>query len=164
MFSRAWPHSEFLTATRYQTVVAYVFHFATLGVVIGIVPHIEFIHSVIGLSWPALPNAIGVGLGAIALLSLIALVLRRLGNRTVYCSTWDDYATWLVVAAPLLTGLVAFTHFDIGLPYETLLAIHILSAELLFLWFPFSKLMHAYWFVFSRAQSGVAYSSRGVRI
>ncbi len=164
VFSRAWPHSEFLTATRYQTVVAYVFHFATLGVVIGIVPHIEFIDSITGMSWPGLPNAFGAGLGAIALLSLIALVLRRASNPTVYCSTWDDYATWIVVAAPLLTGLIAFTHLGFGLGYETLLAIHILSAELLFIWFPFSKLMHAYWFVFSRAQSGVAYASKGVKI
>lgn len=164
VFSRAWPHTEFMTATRYQTVMAYIFHIATLGVVIGIVPHIEFIHSITGLAWPALPNAIGVGLGAIALLSFIALILRRLSNRTVYCSNWSDYATWIVVALPLLTGLMAFTHFGLGMRYETLLAVHILSAELLLIWFPFSKLMHAYWFVFSRAQSGVAYASKGVRI
>jgi nitrate reductase gamma subunit len=45
-----------------------------------------------------------------------------------------------------------------------MLAVHILSAALLFIWFPFSKLMHAFWFVFSRAQSGVAYAHKVVRI
>jgi nitrate reductase gamma subunit len=162
VFSRAWPSGEFTTSTRYQTIMAYIFHLATLIVVIGIVPHIEFIHSLTGVSWPGLPNLVGVVLGILALASLFALILRRLSKRAVYCSTWGDYATWVIVAAPLVTGLMAFAH--IGPRYETMLAIHILSAALLFAWLPFSKLMHAFWFVFSRAQSGVAYAHKGVRI
>lgn len=162
VFSRAWPSGEFTTSTRYQTIMAYIFHLATLIVVIGIVPHIEFIHSLTGVSWPGLPNLVGVVLGILALASLFALILRRLSKRAVYCSTWGDYATWVIVAAPLVTGLMAFAH--VGPRYETMLAIHILSAALLFAWLPFSKLMHAFWFVFSRAQSGVAYAHKGVRI
>jgi nitrate reductase gamma subunit len=162
VFSRAWPSSEFTTTTIYQTVMAYIFHIATLLVVIGIVPHIEFITSLTGLSWPGLPNFIGVALGTIALASLIALILRRLSNPAVYNSTLGDYVTWIIVALPLLTGLMAFAH--VGLRYETMLALHILSAALLFAYMPFSKLMHAFWFIFSRAQSGLAYAHKGVRI
>ncbi|QGU32964.1 respiratory nitrate reductase subunit gamma [Thermochromatium tepidum] len=162
VFSRAWPSGEFTTATRYQTVMAYTFHIATLIVVIGIVPHIEFIKSLTGATWPGLPNAAGVAVGIIALVSLLALILRRVTKPAVYCSTWGDYFAWLVVAAPLVTGLMTFAH--IGPRYETMLGLHILSAALLFAWFPFSKLMHAFWFVFSRAQSGLAYAHRGVRI
>ncbi|MCG6898210.1 MAG: respiratory nitrate reductase subunit gamma [Thiocapsa sp.] len=162
VFSRAWPSDEFTTATRYQTAVAYAFHLATLAVVIGIVPHIEFITSLTGLSWPGLPNWIGVALGTIALASLIALILRRLGKPAVYNSTVEDFITWVIVALPLITGLMAFAH--VGPRYETMLALHILSAALLFAYFPFSKLMHAFWFIFSRAQSGLAYAHKGVRI
>lgn len=162
VFSRAWPSGEFTTTTRYQTVVAYVFHIATLLVVIGIVPHIEFITSLTGLAWPALPNFVGVALGTIALASLIALIVRRLSKPAIYNSTVGDYVTWIIVALPLLTGLMAFAH--VGLRYETMLALHILSAALLFAYMPFSKLMHAFWFIFSRAQSGLAYAHKGVRI
>jgi nitrate reductase gamma subunit len=162
VFSRAWPSSEFTTTTIYQTVMAYIFHIATLLVVIGIVPHIEFITSLTGLSWPGLPNFVGVALGTIALVSLIALILRRLSNPAVYNSTVGDYVTWIIVALPLLTGLMAFAH--VGLRYETMLALHILSSALLFAYMPFSKLMHAFWFIFSRAQSGMAYAHKGVRI
>ncbi|MCG6943566.1 MAG: respiratory nitrate reductase subunit gamma [Thiohalocapsa sp.] len=162
VFSRAWPSSEFTTTTIYQTVMAYVFHISTLLVVVAIVPHIEFITSLTGLSWPGLPNFIGVALGTIALASLIALILRRLSNPAVYNSTLGDYVTWIIVALPLLTGLMAFAH--VGLRYETMLALHILSAALLFAYMPFSKLMHAFWFIFSRAQSGLAYAHKGVRI
>jgi nitrate reductase gamma subunit len=162
VLSRAWPASEFNASTVYQTVMAYIFHLATLVVVVGIVPHIEFITSLTGLSWPGLPNFIGVALGTIALVSLIALILRRLSNPAVYNSTVGDYVTWIIVALPLLTGLMAFAH--VGLRYETMLALHILSSALLFAYLPFSKLMHAFWFVFSRAQSGLAYAHKGVRI
>ncbi len=162
VFSRAWPSGEFTTATRYQTVMAYVFHVATLVVVLGIVPHIEFIASLTGASWLGLPNAVGVAVGILALASLLALIARRVTKPAVYGSTWGDYFSWFVVAAPLVTGLMAFAH--LGPRYETMLAIHILSAALLFVWFPFGKLMHAFWFVFSRAQSGVAYAHKGVRI
>jgi len=162
VFSRAWPNGEFTTATRYQTIMAYLFHFATLIVVVGITPHIEFIESLTGASWPALPNALGVAIGTIALISLIALIGRRISKPEIYCSNLGDYITWVLIAAPLLTGLMTFAH--IGPRYETMLAIHILSVAVLFVWFPFSKLMHAFWFVFSRAQSGLAYAHKGVRI
>ncbi|MCF7983551.1 MAG: respiratory nitrate reductase subunit gamma [Thiohalocapsa sp.] len=162
VFSRAWPSDEFTIVTRYQTAMAYVFHIATLLVVVAIVPHIEFITSLTGLSWPGLPNWIGVALGTIALVSLIALIMRRLSKPEVYNSTVGDYVTWIIVALPLITGLMAFAH--VGLRYETMLALHILSSALLFAYFPFSKLMHAFWFLFSRAQSGVAYAHKGVRI
>jgi nitrate reductase gamma subunit len=162
VFSRAWPSSEFTTTTIYQTVMAYIFHIATLLVVIGIVPHIEFIKSLTGLSWPGLPNWAGVALGTMALASLIALIMRRLSNPKVYNSTVGDYVTWIIVALPLVTGLMAFAH--VGFRYETMLALHILSSALLFAYLPFSKLMHAFWFIFSRAQSGLAYAHKGVRI
>ncbi|AUB82801.1 nitrate reductase [Candidatus Thiodictyon syntrophicum] len=162
VFSRAWPSGEFTVATRYQTIMAYFFHFATLIVVIGITPHIEFITSLTGYSWPALPNAVGVAVGTIALVSLIALIGRRLSMPKIYCSNIGDYVTWVLVATPLITGLLAFAH--LGARYETMLAIHILSVAALFVWFPFSKLMHSFWFIFSRAQSGLSYAHKGVRI
>jgi len=162
VFSRAWPSSEFNVATRYQTIVAYLFHFATLIVVVGITAHIEFIQSLTGASWPALPNAVGVAIGIVALVSLLALILRRLTKPSIYCSNLGDYITWILVAAPLITGLMAFAH--LGPRYETMLAIHILTVALMFIWFPFSKLMHSIWFVFSRAQSGLTYAHKGVQI
>jgi len=148
VFSRAWPSSEFNAATVYQTVMAYVFHIATLLVVIGIVPHIEFITSLTGASWPGLPNFIGVALGTIALVSVEAGHLQLDGRRLHHL----DHCR------------AAVADRADGFRYETMLALHILSAALLFAYMPFSKLMHAFWFIFSRAQSGLAYAHKGVRI
>jgi nitrate reductase gamma subunit len=48
-----------------------------------------------------------------------------------------------------------------GPRYETMLAIHILSIALLLVWFPFSKLMHTFFFVVSRATTGGRFARRG---
>jgi hypothetical protein len=48
--------------------------------------------------------------------------------------------------------------------YRTPLAIHLLSLELLLIWFPFGKLMHAVLFAFSRGATGVRFGHRGVRV
>ena len=62
---------------------------------------------------------------------------------------------------PLITGLIAFGH--IGGRYETLLAIHLLSVEALFVWFPFGKLMHTAMTFPSRFQAGTSFGRRGVK-
>ena len=47
--------------------------------------------------------------------------------------------------------------------YRGPLAVHLLSLELLLIWFPFGKLMHAVLFAFSRGATGMRFSHRGVR-
>ena len=74
-------------------------------------------------------------------------------------SNFDDYFSWAVVAAPLVTGLMATAH--LGGPYETLLGVHILSFEVLLVWFPFGKLMHAFLFAPSRAAAGYVFTRKG---
>ncbi len=48
--------------------------------------------------------------------------------------------------------------------YRGPLAVHLLTLELLLIWFPFGKLMHAVLFAFSRGATGIRFSHRGVRI
>jgi hypothetical protein len=47
--------------------------------------------------------------------------------------------------------------------YRGPLALHLLSLELLLLWFPFGKLMHAILFAFSRGATGMRFAHRGVQ-
>ena len=59
----------------------------------------------------------------------------------------------------LATGLAATAH--IGAPYEKLLAWHILSVDVLLVWFPFGKLMHAFYLFPSRAINGALLHRKG---
>jgi hypothetical protein len=67
----------------------------------------------------------------------------------------------LLVILPLVSGILAFAH--IGAPYQTLLALHLLSVEAMFVWFPFGKLMHTALTFPSRFQAGSSYGRKGVR-
>jgi nitrate reductase gamma subunit len=78
-------------------------------------------------------------------------------------STFDDYASVLIVILPLVTGLLSYAHVQVfDIRYETLLAAHILSVEALLVWFPFSKLMHLFYTFPSRYRVGAAMEHKGV--
>jgi len=59
--------------------------------------------------------------------------------------------------------MMAFGHQNLGVNYEALLAVHILSVELLMIWFPFGKLMHMFLLFPGRYQLGEKFEFRGVQ-
>ena len=94
--------------------------------------------------------------------ALIAALFRRVLHPVLnLLSNFDDYFSWFITTAPVITGLMAVAHF--GGRYETLLAIHILSFEAFLIWFPFGKLMHAFMTFPSRYQAGTTFGHRGVK-
>ena len=155
------PHTfEKLIVTPYA--LAYTLHIGLFIVVLLFVPHILFFESILGFSWPGLPNDVILVAGGITLASLVALLVRRLTHPVLkVVSSADDYITWCVTTLPLVTGLMAFAH--LGPRYETMLAIHILSVEVLLIWFPFGKLMHTFFIFPSRYNVGATFGRRGVK-
>jgi nitrate reductase gamma subunit len=162
VLTRSWPRREFHAATAYSNALSYIFHIGLAIVVFGFVPHILFIKGLTGLSWPGLSNDLVLAMGAIVVAVLIALLVRRLSHPVLrLISNADDYLSWLVTIAPVVTGMLAYAHLIAR--YETMLAVHILSVEVLFVWLPFGKLMHALLVIPSRAQLGMRFQRKGVR-
>ncbi|QXX76528.1 hypothetical protein [Methylovirgula sp. HY1] len=162
-FSHLWPHKEYRAQVLHWTVISYAFHFGLFVVILGFVPHILFIRSVTGLNWPGLPNGIVALAGFVTLLGLLALLTHRIASPILRgISGFGDYFAWFLVALPLATGLTAFYH--LVEPYSMVLAIHVLSVDLLLLCLPFTKLAHTGMIFFSRAMSGAFYGRRGVSI
>jgi nitrate reductase gamma subunit len=160
---RMWPRREFIERTLVPTLNSYVFHIGLALVVFGLAPHIVFIRSLTGLSWPALPSDAVLAIGVITLVSLVAALVRRLVHPVLkLLSNAGDYLSWIVTALPVATGLA--TTMDFGPRYETMLALHVLSIAALLVWFPFGKLMHAFLFVLSRGATGIRFSHRGVDV
>jgi nitrate reductase gamma subunit len=158
-----WPASPYARLSVFPLVNGYVFHIGLALVAFGFAQHIQFVKSLTGLSWPALPAGVVSTVAVITLASLLAALVRRLTSPVLkLISTANDYFTWLVTMLPVVTGLVAFNHF--WEPYETLLALHILSVALLLIWFPFGKLMHAFLVFLTRGATGIFYGRRGVKI
>jgi nitrate reductase gamma subunit len=158
-----WPAAPYARRTLLTTLNGYVFHLGLAVVVFGFAQHILFIEGLTGLSWPHLPTGVISAVAVITLASLFAALARRISNPvTRLISTFNDYLSWLVTTLPVVTGLIAVGHF--WEPYETLLAIHILSVAALLVWFPFGKLMHAFLVFLTRSETGIFYSRRGVEI
>jgi nitrate reductase gamma subunit len=160
--TRSLPAHAFEKRIRFQHYAGYAWHIGLFVSVLFFAPHILFFESVLGFGWPNLPNGIILFTAAVTLALLIALLIRRATNPVMrIISNADDYISMLLVILPLLTGMVAFSH--IGARYENLLAIHLLSVEALFVWFPFGKLMHTALVMPSRFQAGAWYGRRGVK-
>lgn len=162
IISRSAPAHSFERKILFQHVTGYAWHFALFISVLFFAPHILFFESVLGFSWPHLPNTIILFTAVAATAVLVALLIRRATHPVQrFISNADDYISIFVVLIPLITGILAFAH--IGARYETLLAVHLLSVEAMLIWFPFGKLMHAIMTLPARYQAGTAFGRRGVK-
>ncbi len=162
-FRRMVPKPAFTKRTRFTTVNGWVFHVGLAIIILSFAPHILFIKSLTGLTWPALPNIFIFAVGGVTVASLILALAHRLSSPVLQLiSTMDDYVTWVVTIVPVLTGLAAASH--VGLRYETLLAIHILSVCAFLIWFPFGKLMHSFLVFITRGEMGSQLNHRGIKL
>jgi nitrate reductase gamma subunit len=97
-------------------------------------------------------------------LTLVALVATLVHRRTHpvkrRISTGEDYLVWTVVFLVVLTGYLAY-HRLIE-PYPLALGLHILSAEVLLILLPFTKLTHIFTAFIARWYNGASFGRRGV--
>jgi nitrate reductase gamma subunit len=77
-----------------------------------------------------------------------------------FISTKDDYVAWAVTLLPLLTGYLTYNHLVAS--YTMMLALHLLSVELLLVVAPFTKLTHMFSFAMARWYQGYQAGRRGV--
>ncbi len=168
--SRMWPHREFKNSRTLATINGYVYHIGLALVAFGYLPHVRFIERLTGLHWPALPEPVFYLAAGLTIVSLFIALLYRLSDPVLkLLSNFDDYFSWAVVMLPLLTGMLAIDHpFHPGEPFPppgdpTLVAIHLLSVELMLLWLPFGKLAHAFLVFVSRGTTGAAFARKGAR-
>jgi nitrate reductase gamma subunit len=126
-------------------------------------PHIKLVQSLVGISWPGLPSQV-IDAAAVVTLATMVLVLADRINKPVkrYLSTFEDYFAWALTFLPVLTGYLAVKHMV--LPYTTMLALHILSVELLLIALPFTKLIHVFTLIPSRWYNGDINGKRGVPV
>jgi len=159
--SRSIPHKTTFQRSAFTEVAGWIFHIGLLASIFLFAPHILLFKDVFGLSWPALPTPVVDALTVISIIALLAVLVRRLFNDVLrFLSTPEDYLAWFITIAPLVTGYLAFHR--IGLTAPTLLALHILSVEILMVVFPFTKLMHAFTLVMARWYNGAISGYRGV--
>ena len=142
--------------------MGYVMHVGLFATVFLFVPHIVFFEGFLGFGWPGLPNSIIFFIGVATVISGVALLVRRLTSPVLkLISNFDDYFSWFITMLPLVTGLMI--PIRLGIRYETLLAVHILSVALLLIWLPFGKLGHTFLVFVTRGTTGMVFERRGAK-
>ena len=163
VFRRSLPPPGMLKRSPVSYMGGYVFHIGLAITVFLFAPHIKLVEGLIGLSWPALPSPVVDAVTVVTLATMVVVLVDRI-NKPVkrFLSTFEDYFTWALTFLPLLSGYLAVKH--LLLPYTTLLALHILSVELLLIAIPFTKLFHVITLFASRWYNGDVAGKKGVPV
>ncbi len=141
----------------------YVFHLGLLIVFFLSEPHIHLIRELIGLSWPALPPSMIDIVTIVTLITMIVVLVDRVRKPLKrFLSGFGDYVLWVITFLPVLSGYLTVHH--LLLPYTILLALHMISVEVLLIVFPFTKLFHAVTVWPSRWFNGNTNARKGVPV
>jgi nitrate reductase gamma subunit len=161
IFHRSLPTPGMMHREPLVFLGGYIFHVGFFLVLLFSVPHIELFHGVWGFRWPGLPRWL-IDISAILSIgALVALLVHRIVDPVRrFLSRSGDYLSWAVTILPLVTGYFA-TH-QMMLPYTQMLAVHILSVELLLIVLPFTKLIHMFTLFLSRWYNGAMAGRKGV--
>lgn len=158
IFKRSLPevrHWRYITAS-------YIFHIGLLVVIFFFIPHTHFFRDVFGVFWGGFPNYVIDFFTVLSIAAMLyTLVARFYDPARRILTKVSDYLAWLVTFLPFVTGYMAYHR--LGMDYTTMLALHILSVEVLMVAIPISKLTHTVTFAMARWYTGSNNGRRGIQ-
>lgn len=152
----------------WHAIGGYAFHLGLFAVLLFAAPHVRFFdHHVLSpllpaswmvIDWPELPRWGFIIAADFAFAGLIVLLVRRFSDPVLRkTSDRDDHlSSWLTFLV-MLTGCLAMQQ-----AHDSLRAIHMLCVDIWLIYFPFSRLMHAFTFFLSRQEAGGEYGRTGM--
>jgi nitrate reductase gamma subunit len=141
------------------TVVAFAFHICLLLTPIFLLAHVTLIDESWNLSWWTLPEGVAQIMTLIVIAGCVFFLIRRLVSPEVnYVTSASDYIILAIVAAPFVTGFLAYYQW---FGYQFFLNLHILTGEIMLVAIPFTRLSHMLFAPLTRAYMGSEFG--GVR-
>ena len=139
-----------------MAVVTTIFHVCIFIIPLFLAGHNILLDESWGISFWELPEKITDRLTIILLACVLFFLIRRISlARVRVLTTFEDYFILFFVAAPYITGYLAYHQiFD----YRTLIMLHMLAGEFFLIMIPFSKPVHMFCFFLNRAIVGSEYS------
>jgi len=128
----------------FYSITSLIFHIAILIVPVFLGGHIVLWARGLGVSWPAVSHDVADVLTIVAIVAAVALLAQRVFSKAMRSlSRFQDYALPPLVAVPFVTGFLAMHPESNPFSYEAVLLVHVLSANLIFILLPLTKLSHA---------------------
>lgn len=143
-----------------MTIMTFLFHIGLFVAPIFLTAHLVLLDESWGISWPALPD-LAADIITLVVIAGAAFFLarRKLLPEVKYVTSESDYAILAIVAAPFITGFLAYHQLIVD--YKILLILHILAGEIMLAAIPFTRLSHMIFFPFTRGYMGSEFG--GVR-
>jgi nitrate reductase gamma subunit len=141
------------------TIVTFAFHLSLIITPIFLLAHVVLWDEAFSLSWWSLPDGLAIFMTLIVVGGCVFFLVRRLVSPEVqYVTSASDYVILAIVAAPFLTGFLAYYQW-FGYQFFTIL--HIVAGEVMLVAIPFTRLSHMLFSPLTRAYMGSEFG--GVR-
>jgi len=134
------------------TIVTFAFHICLLLTPIFLLAHVTMIDESWDISWWNLSEGAAQIMTVMVVACCVFFLIRRLVSPEVqYVTAASDYVILALVAAPFVTGFLAYYQW---LDYQIVVILHILSGEILLVAIPFTRLSHMLFAPLTRAYMG----------
>jgi nitrate reductase gamma subunit len=134
------------------TVVTFAFHICLIITPIFLLSHVVLWDESFSVSWWTLPDGLADIMTLIVILGAVYFLVRRLTQAEVkYVTSASDYIILAIVAAPFVTGFLAYHQW---FAYPLMLCLHVLAGNIMLAAIPFTRLNHMIFSPFTRAYMG----------
>ena len=105
--------------------------------------HIALIRRGTGVGWPAIPNVLADTLTVVAVLAALALIVQRaIKSDSRPVSRFGDYAILVLISVPFASGFLVMHPSFNPFPFDATLLVHVMSANLIMVLIPVTKISH----------------------
>jgi nitrate reductase gamma subunit len=145
------PIKHMIPGTRFFSCVSFLSHIGIILVPLLLVDHIVMWEDFLGINLPQMGHEFADAATLFTMVALLLLLYCRIFiRRQRAVSSASDYILLVLVFLPFASGYLA-SHPSVNpVSWEAAMLIHLLSAELLFVVIPFTKLAHIVLFLFDR--------------
>lgn len=145
------PVKQIMKGTPFFSSVSYLFHIGVIIVPVFLADHIVLWEKTLGVNLPSISSGWADFLTLFTLACVVVLFgFRTFGSRQRAMSRRIDYVLLVLIFLPFATGFMASHPSMNPIRWEVMMLVHLLSAELLFIVIPFTKLAHIVLFAFDR--------------
>ncbi len=141
------------------TIVTFAFHICLIITPVFLLSHAILWDESWNISLWSLSDGVADIMALVVVGSCIFFLVRRIVSPEVqYVTSASDYAILAIVAAPFITGFIAYHQW---VNYQFFMILHIISGEIMLVAIPFTRLSHMLFSPFTRAYMGSEFG--GVR-
>jgi nitrate reductase gamma subunit len=134
------------------TIVTFTFHICLIAAPLFLLSHNILWDESWNISWWTLPDGLADFMTLIVIGGCIFFLVRRLKLPEVqYVTSASDYVILAMVAAPFITGFLAYHQW---FAYKWMVILHIVSGEIMLAAIPFTRLSHMIFAPLTRAYMG----------